>query len=60
MYGSGFQFDRKDPMSASSMILTPAFDGWAIRLTNGVELAHFRGFAARWRAQRYLSALIAR
>jgi hypothetical protein len=42
------------------MILTPAPGGWSITLTNGVELEHFRGLWARWRAERRLAAIVAR
>ncbi len=31
--------------------------GWAVCLTNGRELARFRGLGARFRALRYLRAL---
>ena len=31
--------------------------GWAVCLSNGRELARFRGFGARCRALRYLRAL---
>ena len=47
-------------MSSEAMILTPTSDGWSISLTNGVELEHFRGLWARWRAERRMAALIAR
>ncbi len=32
--------------------------GWAVVLTDGRELAHFRGPVARWRAERYLRTLV--
>ena len=46
-------------MSAQAMILTPAADGWSISLTNGVELEHFRGLWARWRAERRMAVIAA-
>jgi hypothetical protein len=47
-------------MTSPAMILTPAPDGWSISLTTGVELEHFRGLWARWRAERRLAALVGR
>jgi len=31
--------------------------GWAVYTTNGAVLAAYTGFAARWRAERYLVRL---
>jgi hypothetical protein len=42
-------------MTALTMMLRPVPGGWAVYLSNGRELARFRGFAARWRAMRYLT-----
>ena len=42
-------------MSALTLILRPVPGGWAIYLSNGHELARYRGLAARWRALRYLA-----
>ncbi len=39
---------------ALAMTLRPVPCGWAVQLTNGRELARFRGPGALWRAQRYL------
>ena len=39
-----------------SMILRPILGGWSICLTDGRELARFRGPGARFRALRYLGA----
>jgi len=42
-------------MSALTMMLRPVPGGWAVYLSNGRELARCRGFAARWRAMRFLT-----
>jgi len=42
-------------MSALTLMLKPVPGGWAVYLSNGRELARFRGLAARWRALRYLA-----
>ena len=47
-------------MAPAAMVLTQEHDGWSVRLTTGAELARFRWFAARWRAERYLAALLSR
>ncbi len=41
--------------SSLAIILKPTPDGWAVCLTDGRELARFRGPGARWRAQRHLA-----
>ena len=41
---------------ALSIILKPIARGWAVCLTDGRELARFRGPGARTRAARYLRA----
>lgn len=43
-------------MHALGLILKPTPAGWAVQLTDGRELARFRGPAARWRALRYLTS----
>jgi hypothetical protein len=40
--------------TAYSIILKPILGGWAVCLSDGRELARFRGPAARCRALRYL------
>jgi hypothetical protein len=40
--------------TAYSIILKPIFGGWAVCLSDGRELARFRGPAARCRALRFL------
>ncbi|MDQ6822605.1 MAG: hypothetical protein M3076_20105 [Actinomycetota bacterium] len=42
-----------------AIILTPIVGGWAVCLTDGRELARFRGPGARFRALRYLRAQLA-
>ena len=42
-------------MSALTMMLRPVPGGWAVCLSDGRELARFRGLAARWRALRFLA-----
>ncbi len=42
-----------------AIILTPIVGGWAVCLTDGRELARFRGPGARFRALRYLHAQLA-
>jgi hypothetical protein len=39
-----------------ALILKPIPAGWAVCLTDGRELARFRGPGARWRALRFLSS----
>ena len=41
-------------MSALALMVRPISHGWAVQLTDGRELARFRGLGARWRALRYL------
>jgi len=43
-------------MSALSVMLRPVPGGWAVYLSNGRELARYRGFGARWRALRYVAS----
>ena len=43
-------------MTALTLMLRPVPGGWAVYLSNGRELARFRGLAARWRALRYLAS----
>ena len=47
-------------MTALSMMIAPTSDGWGVFLSDGRQLARFRGIAARWRALRYLSAMTTR
>lgn len=42
-------------MNALSIILKPIRHGWAVHLTNGRELARFRGPGSKWRALRYIA-----
>jgi len=42
-------------MPALSMMIAPTPDGWGVFLSDGRQLARFRGIAARWRALRYLT-----
>jgi hypothetical protein len=44
-------------MPALAMMIAPTSDGWGVFLSDGRQLARFRGIAARWRALRYLSNL---
>jgi len=44
-------------MSPVAILLTPVPFGWALYLSDGRELARFRGPGARWRALRYLQVL---
>jgi hypothetical protein len=41
-------------VAAAAVILKPILGGWAVCLTDGRELARFRGPGARRRATRYL------
>jgi hypothetical protein len=43
--------------SLPAIILKPVTAGWAVCLTNGQELARFRGPGARLRALRYVRSL---
>jgi hypothetical protein len=43
-------------MNALAVMLKPILWGWTVSLTDGRELARFRGPWARERALRYLSA----
>jgi hypothetical protein len=38
----------------TAIVLVPILGGWAVRLTDGRELAQFRGPFARLRALRYI------
>jgi hypothetical protein len=40
-----------------AIILKPILGGWAVCLTDGQELSHFRGLWARSRALAYVRAL---
>jgi hypothetical protein len=41
-------------MTALALMIRPTGDGWAVYLTNGQELARFRGIGSKWRAAQYL------
>jgi hypothetical protein len=43
-------------MVALAMVLVPVAHGWAVRLTDGRELARFSGLFARRRALRFATA----
>lgn len=42
----------------TAIVLAPILGGWAVRLTDGRELARFRGPAARLRAVRFIRTQI--
>jgi len=42
-------------MNALTVMITPIRHGWAVRLSDGRELARFHGPGARRRATRYLA-----
>jgi hypothetical protein len=42
-------------MNVRSLMIKPIRHGWAVQLTDGLELARFHGPGARWRALRYLA-----
>lgn len=44
-------------MTALALILSKIDHGWAVRLTNGRELARFTGLGARLRALRWIDGL---
>jgi len=46
-------------MPALALMIRPTDDGWGVYLTNGQEVARFRGFASKWRALRYLASATA-
>ena len=45
-------------MNALSLMITPIRLGWAVRLSDGRELARFYGPGARRRATRYLTHVL--
>jgi hypothetical protein len=45
-------------MNALAITLKPVPGGWAVCLTDGRELARFRGLGARSRALRYLRSVL--
>jgi len=45
-------------MKASSLMLKPIHFGWAVRLSDGPDVARFYGPGARWRAARYLGRVL--
>jgi hypothetical protein len=46
--------------SPLAITMEPIFGGWAVILTDGRELARFRGLGARQRALHYLGTLLDR
>lgn len=48
---------EENMMPALSMMIAPTSDGWGVYLSDGRQLARFRGIAARWRALRYLTSV---
>ena len=42
-------------MAALTVMLRPIPGGWAVYMSNGRELARYHGFAARWRALRFIA-----
>jgi hypothetical protein len=42
-------------MNTLALMIRPTRHGWAVYLTDGREIARFKGPAARWRALRYLT-----
>jgi len=42
-------------MKALALMIKPIRYGWAVRLSDGRDLARFYGPGARWRATRYLA-----
>ena len=55
---TALQFSKETNMTAVGVLIGPTQDGWAVYLTNGRELARFRGIAARWRALRFIRRFI--
>ncbi|MBV8734579.1 MAG: hypothetical protein JO321_07635 [Solirubrobacterales bacterium] len=47
------------PSNALALMLKPILYGWAVVLTDGRELARFRGPGAERRARRYLAHIAA-
>ncbi len=45
-------------MNPVAITLRPVLGGWAVCLTDGRELARFRGLCARYRALRYLRSAL--
>ncbi|MGH3264065.1 MAG: hypothetical protein ACRDNS_18955 [Trebonia sp.] len=42
-------------MTALALMVGPSGDGWAVFLTDGREVARFRGLGAHYRALRFLA-----
>jgi hypothetical protein len=42
-------------MNALAVMIRPTHQGWGVYLTDGRELARFRGPGSKWRALRYLA-----
>jgi hypothetical protein len=49
-------FTKRSLMNALLLILKPTGHGWAVCLTDGREVARYRGLGSRWRALRYLAS----
>ena len=45
-------------MASLALVLAPTPGGWAVRLTNGVTLACYRGLWAKRRAMRHLQRYV--
>jgi hypothetical protein len=45
-------------MTAVALMLRPTGDGWAVYLTDGRELARYRGLYSRRRAERFLERYV--
>jgi hypothetical protein len=48
---------KEAPLNSLALTLNPTPFGWAVRLTDGRELARFIGPGARRRAERYLTTV---
>jgi hypothetical protein len=41
-------------MNAVALMMRPTSDGWGVYLTDGRELARYRGLGSMWLAERFL------
>jgi hypothetical protein len=57
-FGTSFNIDRV-ATNTLAIMLNPIRAGWAVCLSDGRELARFRGPGARFRALRYLHTQLA-
>jgi hypothetical protein len=46
-------------MHRLALMLEPIYGGWVVTLTDGREIARFRGPGANWRARRFLARIAA-